>query len=133
MDDTRLQVEFPIRDSDDTFTVSRPTDGQMLVLGMSRQPAEGDTEALSNLTRRIFRVVEKVMGPDQWSTLEDRMIEGVYSVSQVLSFVHDVVSFGWAEAGGQLDGALSSEWPSAKRPDMDVKTNTAVPRVIRRG
>lgn len=135
MDDTtRIQVEFPIRDTDHTFTVSQPTDGQMLVLGMSRQPADGDTEAMARLTQRIFRVVEKVMGPEQWSTLEYRMIDGDYSVSQVLSFVQEVVSFDWsgAAAGEQLQETLDREWPSAKKPATEPVGHGA-PRVIRRG
>lgn len=119
MDDTRIQVEFPIRDTDHTFTVSRPTDGQMLVLGMSRQPTDGDSEALARLTQRVFRVVEKVMGPEQWSTLEFRLIDEEYSVSQVLGFVRQVVSFDWASV--------------APHQEEDVKVDTAAPRVVRRG
>lgn len=135
MDDTtRIQVEFTVRGSDDTFTVSRPTDGQLLVLAMSRRPVEGDGEALARLTQRIFRVVEKVMGPEQWGILEYRMIDGDYSVSQVLSFVQQVVAFDWAgaAAGEQLQETLDREWPSEKKP-VNEPVGHGAPRVIRRG
>lgn len=135
MDDTtRIQVEFPIRDTDHTFTVNRPTDGQLLMLSLSRQPTDGDSEALTQLTQRVFRVVEKLMGPEQWRTLGYRMADEEYSASQVISFVRAIVSFDWsgAEAGEQLQETLDREWPSEKKP-VTEPVDTMAPRVIRRG
>ena len=127
MDDTtRIQVEFPIRDTDHTFTVNRPTDGQMLMLSLSRQPTDGDSEALTQLTQRVFRVVEKLMGPEQWRTLEYRMADEEYSAPQVISFVRAIVSFDWS-------GAEAGERPTVESPDRDVKVDTMAPRVVRRG
>lgn len=94
-DSTRLKAQFPLGDSGDTFLVTQPTEGQLLMLAISREPGTGDD--LGPLIRRMFAIMRKVMSQDEWQRLEDAMIDEKYTVTELLNFVQEVVTFRWSD------------------------------------
>jgi hypothetical protein len=94
-DSTRLKAQFPLGDTGDTFVVMRPTEGQLLMLAISREPSTKDD--LGPLIRRMFSIMRKVMGAQEWQRLEDAMIDETYTVTELLNFVQEVVTFRWSD------------------------------------
>ncbi len=95
MDDTqRLSAAFPIGNT--TVTVKEPTGAQLLVLSVSRAPKEGSETA--RLVRRMFRIMEGLMGQAQWDdVIEDGVASETLDETDLLQLVQDVIGFPWAE------------------------------------
>jgi hypothetical protein len=100
-DSTRPSAEFPL--SQESVTVSRPTDSQMLVLAMSRTPAEGDAESARRLVQKMFRILESCMGSDAYfRVIEDGLIDGTLSHTDVLDLIQRIMQHDW-------DGDIAEE------------------------
>lgn len=96
MDDT-LKHTFPLGSPPAavSVTVSRPTEGQMFILAMSRETAEGAERM--RLIKRLIRVLETLTGPDQWdSVIETAMISGSVTPLELVDFAQKVFVFDWA-------------------------------------
>ena len=95
MDDTKLRAEFPIGKR--TVIVTEPSEGQMFVLALSRRPADGDAAATEKLVRRLLRVLEALVGDDQWyNIIEDGMISEEISPDELVKLAAEVVRFDWS-------------------------------------
>lgn len=129
-DSTRLKAQFPLGDTGDTFVVMQPTEGQLLMLAISREPSMGDD--LGPLIRRMFAIMHKVMGPDEWQRLEDAMIDEKYTVTELLNFVQEVVTFRWSDHSPDTIPIPSA--PAPANVNVITQEGAAVrqaPRVIR--
>lgn len=107
MDDI-LKVEFPIGDQGVTLVLSRPTDAQLFVLALTRQPKTDDEKMKA--VQRIVRVLETLSG-DQWAdVVEEGMITGTLTPLDLLGVVNDVIKFPWAEHAktAEAEAALDS-------------------------
>lgn len=92
MDDNTLRVAFPVGNTE--VIVTRPTDGQALALALSREPKNKDERV--KLIRRLARVLEAVMGPEQWdSVFEAGMIDGTIPPEALASLSADIIGFDW--------------------------------------
>lgn len=95
MDDNTLKVSFPLGDSTEV-TVRQPTDGQALVLSLTRMPSESDVKAQHRVIQRIMRVVESLVGKEQWeNVIEEGLLDGSLSVIELLELVQSIVTFDW--------------------------------------
>lgn len=95
MDDNTLKVSFPLGDSTEV-TVRQPTDGQALVLSLTRMPSQADVKAQHRVIQRIMRVVESLVGKEQWeNVIEEGLLDGSLSVIELLELVQSIVTFDW--------------------------------------
>lgn len=125
-DSTRLKAEFPLGDKLKIIALE-PTPAQHLVLGLTRAPKDGDGDAIMRLVRRLFGVIEALVGKDAWyDVIEDGLINGTISEMELVTFARDVMNFDWASHHKQQD-----------RPAEDVPGEPepvrAAPRVITGG
>lgn len=125
-DSTRLKAEFPLGDTLKIIALE-PTPSQQLVLGLTRVPKDGDHEGILRLVRRLFGVIEALVGKDAWyDVIEDGLINGTISEMELVTFARDVMNFDWASHHKQQD-----------RPAEDVPGEPepvrAAPRVITGG
>lgn len=97
MDDTKkLKAEFPIGKS--AVIVTEPAPGQMFVLALSRKPAPDDQEGREKLVRRLLRVLEALIGEQQWyDVVEEGMITEEISPDDLMKLAGDVMKFNWSE------------------------------------
>lgn len=94
MDDT-LKAEFPIGKA--TVIVSEPAPGQKFVLALSRVPEETDDVAKERLMRRLLRVLEAIIGEQQWyDVVEDGLISLRIQPQDLFALALDVLQFDWA-------------------------------------
>lgn len=130
MDDTsRTRVEFPIGTTNTYVTVKEPTDGQRLVLAISRAPKNGDTEGGTALVRRLFRVLEALTGPQWDSVIEDGLINEQFTVMDVVDLIEAVVRFDWAGARTAPGGP--DDWlQQAIDREEATQTPPPAPRVV---
>lgn len=96
MDDSpRPRAEFPLGTTA-TVIVSQPTDGQLLVLALSRQPEAHDEKGSLRLVRRLLSVVEALMGTDTWDqTVETGLVSGSLSVADLMELIQSIMQFEW--------------------------------------
>lgn len=95
MDDNTLKVSFPLGDSTEV-TVRQPTDGQALVLSLTRLPSRDDVKAQHRVITRIMRVMESLVGNEQWeNVIEEGLLDGSLSVIELLELVESIVTFDW--------------------------------------
>lgn len=92
MDDTaRPTAEFTF--AGNTLTIMEPTDSQRLVLALSKQPAENDTDGMARLVRRLASVLESLMGAKQWEDgIEEPMIRGEADPKEFTEFALRVIT-----------------------------------------
>lgn len=105
MDDMtpRLKAEFPLGDHL-KVVVMQPLPAQAFVLSLSRRPADDDAESRVRLVRRLFSVMEALMGSDVWDdVVEHSMINGVIDERDLMRFVTDVVGFDWSAHAPKQD------------------------------
>jgi hypothetical protein len=127
MDDTtsRLRAEFPLGDYA-TVVVMQPLPSQAFVLSLSRMPADDDKQGQVRLVRRLFSVIEALMGSDAWdNVVEHAMIQGHVNETELMQFVQDVISFDW-------DAHSSGDEPPVE-PAPDPAPVRAAPRIVPRG
>lgn len=124
MDDDTLKVAFPVGGSE--VIVSRPTEGQMMALVLSRNPTTHEENV--RFVRRIARVLESLMGAEQWDNVfEDQMISGAISASALGDLASDVINFDWtAHEKSVTEPAAAPAAPQAE-PDRPA------PRVVSGG
>lgn len=97
-----MRVEFPVTDTV-SVTMTRPTEGQMLALSLSRK--SGNREDNFKLVQRIGRILEALMGPEQWdSVFEEGLISGEIPPQAFVQLANDVLQFDWSGAAEPLLG-----------------------------
>lgn len=93
MDDKTLKVSFPVCSTE--VIVSEPTDGQRMALALSQNPT--DRQSVVRLVRRVARVMENLMGQEQWDdVIEGGLISGDIEPNDLMGLVGDVLSFDWS-------------------------------------
>ena len=96
MDDNKLKAEFPIGKC--TVIVTEPAPGQMFVLALSRQPAPEDEVGREKLVRRLLRVLEALIGEQQWyDVIEEGMITEQIAPEELVKLAGEVLRFNWSE------------------------------------
>lgn len=114
MDDMR--VEFPVTDTV-SVTVTRPTEGQMLALALSRKPEAREDQM--RLVRRLARILEALMGQEQWDDVfEGKMIAGEIPAQALSDLAQAVLSFDWAAASTPepLSEPVAADTPALPAP-----------------
>lgn len=125
MDDNtpRLRAEFPLGESL-KIIASEPTPAQQLVLSLTRAPKDGDSAGTARMVRRLFGVMEKLVGSDVWyDVIEEALIQESVNESQLVQFCEDVLSFNWSAHRKQRDQALNVE-------SVEPAVTRSAPRVI---
>lgn len=111
MDDNTPRAEFPIGDSGKTVILSRPTNEQMFLISLSRQPKSANESR--RLVQRLFGVLEILAGEDQWYDLiEDGMLRGDFRPEDVIGLTQQVMKFDWPK-----EGQASEEDPAPAAPE----------------
>jgi hypothetical protein len=125
MDDNKLKAEFPIGKR--SVIVTEPAPGQMFVLALSRKPAPEDATGREKLVRRLLRVLEALIGEQQWyDVIEEGMIMEEITPDELVKLAGDVMQFNWAEHRDQE--------PEQASPDPFVEPVTRpVPRIVSGG
>ena len=78
-----------------TVTAPRPTEAQMFVLALSREGGEG-TERM-RLIRRLMRVLELLIGQQQWdNVIETAMLDGRMAPTELAALAMRIFTFDWA-------------------------------------
>lgn len=94
MDDT-VTRKFPAYKGGPEIEVSRPTDGQMFVLALSREPSSGQEQL--RLVRRLMKVLESLTGTEQWDrVIETAMIDGSMTPFDLVGFAQTILQFDWS-------------------------------------
>lgn len=127
MDDNQIKVSFPLGSGDLEVMASRPTEGQMFVLALSRKPTNDDKQGQFRMIQRVTRVMESLVGPDQWSMIEDALMADEITVMELMSLVGSIMQFDWS-LGVQEEPATEP----APAPPVVVKPERA-PRVVSGG
>lgn len=130
MDDMR--VEFPVTDTV-SVTVTRPTEGQMLALALSRKPEAREDQM--RLVKRLARILEALMGQEQWDDVfEGKMIAGEIPAQALGDLAHDILTFDWVKAADPdpLQDALDREEARQSGVPAVVPTRPA-PRIVSGG
>lgn len=97
MDDNAVKVAFPVGNTE--VIVTRPTTGQAMALALSREPR--NESEMVRLARRLARVLESVMGSDQWTDVfEAGMIDGTIPPEALGSLAADIIGFDWDSVRG---------------------------------
>lgn len=125
MDDNtpRLRAEFPLGGSL-KIIASEPTPAQQLVLALTRAPKDGDGKAAARALRRLFSVMETLVGEDVWyEVIEDALITEQIDEGELVTFCQDVLSFDWAAHRKQAEPVTVEEAPAPA-------FTRAAPRVI---
>lgn len=92
MDDTtRPRAAFPFQDRE--IIALRPTEGQAIALSLTR--TGGTPEQNTSAVQRIFRVLEKLIGVDEWQRLDDGLIDGDVTIDEVTGLLRAIVTFKW--------------------------------------
>lgn len=129
MDDNQIKVSFPLGSGDFEVMASRPTEGQMFVLALSRKPADNDPQGQFKMVQRVTRVMESLVGAEQWSRIEDALLTGEITVMELMSLVGSIMKFDWT-LGAQEETATLSEFvpqtPVVAKPERQ-------PRVVSGG
>lgn len=126
MDDneTRPVVEFPFDGG--YLAIKRPTESQMMLLAMSRA-----TDDPSKLIRRLLQMMEKLAGPEAWSQIEEKIMDEVLSIRDIVALLSDVAKYRWA------DLSKGPEAPAEVSPEgtgrVDPEPPAPQPRVVKRG
>lgn len=123
-DNTKLKAEFPIGPR--TVVVTEPSSSQKFVLALSRKPADDDVEGREKLVRRLLRVLEALVGSDQWyDVIEDGMISEEISPEELVQLASQVLRFDWS--AHHAPQALPEE-----SPEPETETRPA-PRIVSGG
>lgn len=94
MDDT-LKRTFPAYEGGPGIEVTRPTDGQMFVLALSREG--GSLAEQTRLVRRLMNVLEALTGTEQWDrVIETAIIDGSMSPMDLVTFAQSIFTFDWS-------------------------------------
>lgn len=94
MDDT-LKRTFPAYEGGPGIEVTRPTDGQMFVLALSREG--GSLAEQTRLVRRLMKVLEALTGTEQWDrVIEVAVIDGSMSPMDLVTFAQSIFTFDWS-------------------------------------
>ena len=124
-DDKTLKVSFPVGDTG-TVTVSQPTDGQRMALALSQNPT--DRASMIRLVRRVARVMENLMGSEQWEeVVEYGLINGTLDPNDLMTLVSDVLTFDWTLGAKQEVPSPAPSEPA--QPPVPDRT----PRVVSGG
>ena len=122
-DNKRPRAEFPVGDGLSVI-VTQPTDAQILVLALSRAPEATDTGGNVRLIRRLFSVMEALMGQDTWdSVIESGMISGKISAEDLLTMIRDVMEFEWKRPGDAIP-------PRGEEVQSEVTSPRPAPRLL---
>lgn len=118
--DDRLKVEFPLGEL--KIIVSEPTQGQLFALSLSRTSHEGGRV---KAVYRALRVLELLVGPDQWEIIEESMITGDTTPETLVKMTGDVFEFRWSDHKAPEDVPDTSPEPPHAPP--------SAPRVVSGG
>lgn len=128
-DSSRLRAEFPLGTTA-TVIVSQPTDGQLLVLALSRQPEAHDEKGSLRLVRRLLSVVEALMGPDTWDrVVEDGLVSGSLSVADLMELIQSIMQFEWKAPEDALQSALDRE-EAKQNGTLQTEAPRPAPRLL---
>lgn len=112
-----MRVEFPIGDTGEMITVTRPSENQLFALTILRKPTEGsDHKTKHHFIERVIRFLERLTGPDQWSRVEELLFDERIGAADVLALFGDIMEFKWDEYATQAVPGPAPEEPATTRP-----------------
>lgn len=123
-DELTLRVAFPIGDDGETITLREPSGSQIFTLSMIK--TEASEAAMAKQVRRVFMIIEKLAGPDEWDKLQDGMADERFTVMDTLGLINDLVRFDWK-------GAQPDRGPVEADPEPEPQPARPVPRVVGHG
>lgn len=121
-DELTLRVAFPMGSTGETITLRQPSGAQIFTLSMIKTEASED--AMAKQVRRMFLIIEKLAGPDEWDRLMNGMADERFSLEDTLGLIQDLIRFDWRSAQPDPGPVTAVPEPEASRP---------APRVVGHG
>lgn len=110
MDETRIPLKFNGR----AVLAAPLKESQMFVLATIKTDRFNTADM-----HRLFRIIESVLGPDQWSEVEDEMLSGTVDIREFVAFLPDLIQ------GTRDHSALTSQEeepsPTVANTDIDAQ------------